>query len=221
MKKVFLVFAAFILLTSCLPKVALAPEYWNQPSKVGILVNAGPPAKYKEGSQGLLDMAVTSGDKYQEGLNVIREQIKPKEELISLYTEILKSKGKEVVIIDETFDAKTAPKFEGPKAEGKKYSRYDYSNFKKKYNVDELLVTDVHYGFMISYYGMIETGKMAHVLLNTSLVNLNDQSLILSDMNMKNEVLKKWKDNNYENSVQGVRKALDKAKEEEKNVHLK
>lgn len=221
MKKLFLVFAALTLLTSCLPKVALAPEYWSQPSKVGILINSGAPAKYKEGSQGLLDMAVTSGDKYQEGLNVIGERIKPKEELISLYSEILKSKGKEVVIIDETFDPKTAPKFEGPKTEGKKYSRYDFSSFKNKYNVDELLVTDVNYGFMISYYGMIETGKMAHVLLNTSLINLTDQSLVLSDMNMKNEALKKWKDNNYENSVQGVRKALDKAKEEEKNVHLK
>lgn len=221
MKKLFFVFAALTLLTSCLPKVALAPEYWNQPSKVGILVNSGAPAKYKEGSQGLLDMAVTSGDKYQEGLNAIGEQIKPKDELISLYSEILKSKGKEVVIIDEAFDPKTAPKFEGTKAEGKKYSRYDFSSYKNKYNVDELLVTDVNYGFMISYYGMIETGKMAHVLLNTSLINLTDQSLILSDMNMKNEALKKWKDNNYENSVQGVRKALDKAKEEEKTVHLK
>lgn len=221
MKKLFLFFAALMALTSCLPKVALAPEYWNKSSKVGILVNATPPAKYKEGSQGLLDMAVTSGDKYKEALNLIGENIHPKEELITMYSEILQSKGKEIVIIDEKFDPQTAKKFNGVKAEGKKYSRYDFSELKSKYNVDELLFVDVNHGFMISYYGMIETGKMAHTFLNTSLINLSDQSLVMSSLNMKNVALKKWKDNNYESSIQGVRSALDQAKEEEKNVNLK
>lgn len=221
MKKLFLFFAALMALTSCLPKVALTPEYWNKSSKVGILVNATPPAKYKEGSQGLLDMAVTSGDKYKEALNLIGENIHPKEELITMYSEILQSKGKEIVIIDEKFDPQTAKKFNGVKAEGKKYSRYDFSELKSKYNVDELLFVDVNHGFMISYYGMIETGKMAHTFLNTSLINLSDQSLVMSSLNMKNVALKKWKDNNYESSIQGVRSALDQAKEEEKNVNLK
>jgi hypothetical protein len=221
MKKLLFIFVALLTLTSCLPKVALAPEYWNKPSKVGILVNATPPAKYKEGSQGLLDMAVTSGDKYQEALNLIGEKIHPKEELIKMYSEILQSKGKQIVIIDEKFDPKTATKFSGAKAEGKKYSRYDFSDLKSKYNVDELLFVDVNHGFMISYYGMIETGKMAHTFLNTSLVDLSDQSLVMSSSNMKNVALKKWKDNNYESSIQGVRSTLDQAKEEEKNINLK
>jgi len=221
MKKLFLFFAALTVLTSCLPKVALTPTYWDKSSKVGILVNATPPAKYKEGSQGLLDMAVTSGDKYQEALNLIGEKIHPKEELIAMYSEILKSKGKEVVIIDEKFDSKTAKKFNGTKAEGKKYSRYDFSDLKAKYNIDELLFADVNHGFMISYYGMIETGKMAHTFLNTSLIDLSDQSLVMSSLNMKNVTLKKWKDNNYESSIQGVRSTLDQAKAEERDVNLK
>jgi len=32
--------------------------------------------------------------------------------------------------------------------------------------------------------------------------------------------LKKWKDNNYENSLQGVRTALDKVETEEKAVFI-
>lgn len=46
-------------------------------------------------------------------------KIHPKEELIAMYSEILQSKGKEIVIIDEKFDPKTATKFSGTKAEGK------------------------------------------------------------------------------------------------------
>ena len=49
----------------------------------------------------------------------------PQQDLINMYTEILKSKGKEVVLIDEKFDAKTAPKFDKSNADkSKKYSNY-------------------------------------------------------------------------------------------------
>lgn len=221
MKKTLFLFATMLLLTSCVSKVALSPEYWNKSSKVGVLVNINPPSRYKSGGQGLLDMAVTSGNKYDEALKIIGNKIQPKDELINMYSEILKSKGKELILIEENFDSKTTPKFNGQKLEGKKYSRYDFSNLKSKYNIDELLFIDVNYGFLISYYGMIETGKMAHVLLNTNLINLSDNSLIMSNMNEKDEILKKWKENNFENSVQGVRSALDKAKEEEKNLNFK
>ena len=218
MKKLILFFSFLLLVTSCVPKVALSAEYWQKPTKVGILINDNPPAKFKEGSQGLLDMAVTSGDKYQEALNLIGKNIHPKEELTNIYSEIFKSKGKEIIIIDEKFDHKTAKKFSGEKAEGKKYSSYDFSDLKAKYGVDEILFVNANYGFMISYYGMIETGKMAHAAIDTKIIDLNDQHLIMANQNFKNEVLKKWKDNNYENSIKGVRTALDKAESEEKAI---
>lgn len=217
MKKIILLFIISFVFMSCLPKVALSSEYWQKPTKVGILLNAGQPTKFKEGSQGLLDMAVTSGDKYKEALDLIGQKIHPKEELVTLYSEILKAKGKEVVLIDEKFDPKTA-KFKGEKAEGKKYATYDFASYKNKYGIDELLFVNVNYGFMISYYGMIETGKMAYTGITTQIVDLNDQHLILSNSNAKQLPLKKWKDNNYENSIQGVRTALDQIKEEEKTI---
>lgn len=218
MKKLVLLFSMLLLVTSCVPKVALTLDYWQKPTKVGILINENPPAKFKEGSQGLLDMAVTSGDKYKEALDIIGQQIHPKEELTAIYSDIFKAKGKDIVIIDEKFDPKTAKKFSGTKAEGKKYSNYDFSDLKAKYGVDELLFVNVNYGFMISYYGMIETGKMGHAAIDTKIIDLADQHLILANYNFKNENLKKWKDNNYENSVKGVRTALDKAETDEKLI---
>ena len=218
MKKLVLLFSMLLLVTSCVPKVALTSDYWQKQTKVGILINENPPAKFKEGSQGLLDMAVTSGDKYKEALDIIGQQIHPKEELTAIYSDIFKAKGKEVVIIDEKFDPKTAKKFSGTKAEGKKYSNYDFSDLKAKYGVDELLFVNINYGFMISYYGMIETGKMGHAAIDTKIIDLADQHLILANYNFKNENLKKWKDNNYENSVKGVRTALDKAETDEKLI---
>ena len=220
MKKSLLLLSILLLVTSCVPKVALSSDYWQKPTKVGILINANPPAKFKEGSQGLLDMAVTSGDKYKEALDLMGQNFHPKEELTTIYSDIFRTKGKEVIIIDEKFDSKTAKKFSGEKAEGKKYSSYDFSDLKTKYGVDELLFVNVNYGFMISYYGMIETGKMAHAAIDTKIIDLNDQHLILASQNFKNEILKKWKDNNYENSVQGVRTALDKVETEEKAVFI-
>ena len=66
-----------------------------------------------------------------------------------MYTEILKSKGKEVVLIDEKFDAKTAPKFDKSNADkSKKYSNYDFRALKSKYGVDEVLFVNVNYGIM-------------------------------------------------------------------------
>ena len=218
MKKLVLLFSMLLLVTSCVPKVALTSDYWQKPTKVGILINENPPAKFKEGSQGLLDMAVTSGDKYKEALDIIGQQIHPKEELTAIYSDIFKAKGKDIVIIDEKFDPKTAKKFSGTKAEGKKYSNYDFSDLKAKFGVVELLFVNINYGFMISYYGMIETGKMGHAAIDTKIIDLADQHLILANYNFKNENLKKWKDNNYENSVKGVRIALDKAETDEKLI---
>ena len=65
---------------------------------------------------------------------------------------------------------------------------------------------------------MIETGKAAYTGITTQIIDLNDQHLILSNPNAKQEILKKWKDNNYENSINGVRTAFDKLKEDEKTI---
>ncbi|HCD9236053.1 TPA: hypothetical protein NEG48_003073 [Elizabethkingia anophelis] len=221
MKKILLILSFAQVLTSCASKIALSPEYWRKSSKVGILVNVNPPSRYKSGPQGLLDMALTSGKKYKEVLTVVENNIQPKDELINLYSEILQSKGKEFIILEDKFDAKTAIKFKGTKEKGKRYPVYDFSNLKSKYGIDELLFVDVKYGFLTSYYGMIELGTEAHASLNTNLINLSDNTLVMSNTNEKNENLKDWKKDNYKFSLQNIRTALDKAEEEEKKEILR
>ncbi len=113
---------------------------------------------------------------------------------------------------------KTATKFKGEKADGKKYPTYDFSSYKNKYGIDELLFVNVNYGFMISYYGMIETGKAAYTGITTQIIDLNDQHLILSNPSAKQEILKKWKDNNYENSINEMSNSFVQAEGRRKTI---
>lgn len=64
MKKLFLLSLLALFFISCQIQVPLSADYWTNTSKVGIMVNVNPAAKFRQGSQGLLDLALTSGDKY-------------------------------------------------------------------------------------------------------------------------------------------------------------
>lgn len=208
MKNIFTLLTALFLLSSCMTQVAISPDYWNQKSKVGIIVNVDAPEKYKAGSQGLLDMAVTSGGKYDEALKLVAEQIQPKEDLLANYQKILNAKGKETLIIDYKIDDKQEKKFEGEKVKDKKYAKYDFRELKSKYNVDEILVVHFNYGFMISYYGMIEIGKEGFANATQQIINLNDNSIIHSTQVPSQSIIKKWKDNNYAESIEKINEAV-------------
>ncbi len=217
---IFGLFATFALLVSCQVNVPMNAEYLNKPSKVGIFVHVNDPKKHRDGSQGLLDMAVTSGDKYQPMLDLAKEKITFKDDLISIYSESLKAKGKEVVIIDEVFDPKTAAKFKGDKAEGKKYSYYDLRNLKEKYGVDDVIFVNVNWGVLISYYSMIETGRAGYIYLDNNVVNTTDNTLYFAQNNVKMEIIKgKWNTPpNYENALGKIAEAVNKAIEVERNI---
>ena len=222
MKKInFLAFIAMLsVMVSCVSNVPMNSEYFQKPSKVGILVNFTEPQKFREGSQGLLDLAVTSGDKYQPLLDVAKNEIDRKNELIAIYSETLKAKGKEVVVIDENFDYKTAAKFKGDKVEGKKYGTYDMRYLKEKYNVDDIVFVNVNWGVIISYYSMVETGRAGYALISNRVVNLNDNSLYFSNDNPQAVVIKgKWNTPpNFDNAKSKIEEALNKAIEVEKTI---
>jgi hypothetical protein len=209
-----------MLITSCAVRVPLSKEYWNKPSKVGLFVNVNDPAKFRKGSQGLLDLALTSGDKYAPPLLKVNEKLNPKDSLVNMYTNILSVKGKEVVLISDTFNAKTAEKFKGTKVDGKKYSDYDFTYLKNKYGVDEVLFVNLNWGLMISYYGMIEIGRESFCYFDTRLVNTTDNSLYLANDNSKYTMLKgKWDVKpEYENVVSTVKISLNEAIETEKEL---
>ena len=212
--------ALFFIMMSCQVQVPMSAEYFQKPSKIGLFVNVNEPQKYREGSQGLLDLAVTSGEKYQPLLDLAKKSQDPKQDLISMYSEILRSKGKEVVIITDIFDPKTAEKFKGDKLEGKKYSNYDFRYLKAKYNIDEVAFVNVNWGVIISYYSMIETGRAGYTYIDNRIVNLNDNTLYFANDNVKNAVIKgKWNTPpNYDNALAKITEALNNAKETEKTL---
>ena len=213
-------FAMFAVLVSCQVNVPMNAEYLNKPSKVGIFVNVNDPQKFREGSQGLLDLAVTSGDKYQPMLDLAKEKITFKDELIAIYSETLKTRGKEVIIIDEKFDGKTAAKFKGDKIEGKKYSYYDLRSLKEKYGVDDVIFVNVNWGVIISYYSMIETGRAGYIYLDNNVVNTTDNTLYFAQNNVKMEIIKgKWNTPpNYENALGKISEAVNKGIEVERTI---
>ena len=212
--------AIFAVLVSCKVNVPMSSEYLQKPSKVGIFVNVNDPQKYREGSQGLLDLAVTSGDKYQPLLDLAKNEIKIKEELIQIYSDALKTRGKEIVIIEDKFDTKTALRFKGDKAEGKKYFTFDMRDFKSKYGVDDIIFVNVNWGLMISYYSMIETGRMGYAYLDNSVIDMKDNSLYFAQDNVQAVPIKgKWNTPpNYENAMGKIAEAVNLAIEKEKSV---
>ena len=222
MKKLnYLILTAFLFLAvSCNVQMPLSKEYLSKPSKVGVFVNVTPAQKYRAGSQGLLDLALTSGDKYTPLLKIANEQYDPKVELQQMYMDILKSKGKDVVLIDEKFDPKTATKFKGEKVEGKKYSNYDFRELKAKYNVDEIIFVNLVWGVQISYYSMIETGRNGYAYFDNRIINLNDNSLYLANDNFQLAPIKgKWNTPpNYEIAEKAINDALKKGIEKEKSL---
>jgi lysylphosphatidylglycerol synthetase-like protein (DUF2156 family) len=45
-------------------------------------------------------------------------------------------------------------------------------------NVDEILFVKVRHGLLVSYYGLIETGKQGYVNIGTEIVDLGDNALL-------------------------------------------
>lgn len=222
MKKINFLFLSliFLVFTSCNVQMPVSKEYLAKPSRVGVYINSNPAQKYREGAQGLLDLALTSGDKYTPLLKIAEENYDPKVEMEQMYSDILSSKGKEVVLISEKFDPKTAPKFKGEKVEGKKYFNYDFRDLKSKYNVDEIIFVNLMWGVQVSYYSMIETGRSGFANFDTKIVNLDDNSLYLSNTNVQLVPIKgKWNTPpNYEIAEKAIKEALDRGLEKEKTI---
>ena len=167
-----------------------------------------------------MKLGINTGYKYKPVLDDVHQNMNPKQQLIDLYKNILSSKGKEVVLITENFDHKTATKFKKPENAGeKKFANYDFRTLKNKYGVDEVLFVDVNYGIMVSYYSMIETGRSAYIFTRSEIVNLNDNALLLGNTNIQSNVIKgKWNTPPYENVKNNIKIIIDKTIAAEQNI---
>lgn len=207
MKLLKLTFGALFLLTvtSCVTTLPLNQQFYNS-KKVGVILEVDSIGMAKAGSQGLLDMAFTPGNRFKEPLQNVEPKLNLNETLKTEISNILNSKNKEFQFITEKVDYQTLNKFEKPNSD-KKYSKKDFRNLKNSNKVDEILLLKVKYGILVSYYGVIETGKQGYVNIGTEVVDLRDNSLLQQEniqtvANIKGNWKKGEDFENLKNSIQ-------------------
>jgi hypothetical protein len=178
MKLLKLTFGLLFLLivTSCVTTLPLNQQFYNT-KKVGVILQVDSIGMARDGGQGLLDMALTSGNRFTETLKKVEPKFNLNETLKSEITNILNSKNKQFQFIDKKIDYQNLTNFEKPNSE-KKYSKKDFRNLKAINNVDEILFVKVKYGILVSYSGFIELDKQGYVNIGTEVIDLNDNSLL-------------------------------------------
>jgi hypothetical protein len=220
MNRIIKTFGLLIILTTisnCAVKKPLSSNYYSNQKKVGVIYLIDSIGVYKEGAQGLLDMALTAGKRFREPLSVIDKKINPNEDIKELYRQLFKTKGKSLKEIDYDYDIEKLTKFDKPTSE-KKFHKYDLRFLKDK-GIDELLIIDAQYGLLVSYYGMIETGKMGNCRIDSEIIDLSDNSIIFKDFSNSVEKIEgDWKTPpEYENLSNSISTAIRKTIELERS----
>ena len=212
MRLLKLTFALLVLLTiySCATAVPLDRHFYSR-KKVGVIIQVDSIRMTKEGGQGLLDIAITPGNRFYSTLKAIEPQMEIEKRLKDEMTKILNSKSKEFVYIDKDFDYEKLPKFVSPKSP-KEFSKKDFKSLVAKYNVDEIIYVRTHYGLLVSYYSMIEIGKEGYVNITSQIINLEDNSLMHQETVFERTDIKgNWKEgDDYSNLKTAINAALDK-----------
>jgi len=174
-----------ICLSSCVTKVPMDPSFYNE-NKVGVIVQVDSINRFKEGAQGLLDMAISSGAKYKEALSHIGTQVDPEPIFKDAILNKLDKKNKSYIFIEDKIDLTSFSKFDKPESDSKvKYYAKDLRSLKAKYNVDQLVVINVKYGLTIGYYSMIETGKGGSSYVTTEVIDLQNNAILYRDTYVK------------------------------------
>lgn len=169
-------FLFLLIVTSCVTTLPLNQQFYNS-KKVGVILQVDSIGMAKVGGQGLLDMALTPGNRFTEPLKKVEPKFNLHENLKSEIKNILNAKNKQFQFIDQKIDYQNLIKFEKPNS-NKKYSKKDFRNLKASNNVDEILVVNVKYGILVSYYGFIELDKQGYVNIGTEIIDLTDNSLL-------------------------------------------
>ena len=200
-----------VVATSCVSTVAINQQFYNS-KKVGVIVQVDSISMAKAGGQGLLDMALTSGNRFTEPLKSVEPKFNVQENIKNEIAAILKSKNKQFEFLDLKLNYKGLDKFEKPNSDTK-YSKKDFRNLKTTTNVDEILYLNVKYGLLVSYSGMIEISKQGYVLISSELVDLNDNSLLQQETFQSVANIKgNWKKgDDYENLSNSIQEAIDNA----------
>lgn len=204
--------------TSCVTTLPLNKQFYNT-KKVGVILQVDSIGMAKAGSQGLLDMAFTPGNRFKEPLQKVEPKLNINETMKTEITTLLNLKNKQFQFITEKFDYQALNKFDKPNSD-KKYSKKDFRNLRTANNVDEILFVKVKYGILVSYYGVIETGKQGYVNIGTEIIDLADNSLLQQEnLQTVTSIKGNWKKgDDYENLKNSIQEAINNSVDRLKTV---
>lgn len=197
------------VVSSCVTTVPLNAQFYSA-KKVGVIITIDSIGIAKAGGQGLLDMALTPGNRFHEPLKAVEPQLNCKEVLKIELQKAMNSKNKPSEFLELTMNVNALGKFE-TKDKSKKYANIDYRKLKDTYQVDEILHVKVKYGLLVSYYGVIETGKEGFCEINSSIIDLEDNSLLQKEtLKSINPINGNWKKgDNYANLKFAIQNSIN------------
>lgn len=209
--KLSLAFIVFFFVTSCITTVPISKEFYKE-TKVGVIIQMiDEPSVIKATTAGTTEIIKNPDNKFYVGLSKIKSNFNFKESLKTEISNVLKSKNKTFEIISDNFNDASLMKFEAPNLEFE-YPKLDFRFMKQKYNVDEILFIKVHnYGLLLVYSGVLLATKKGHTLIDTQIINLNNNSLLMQKRFETNTGIKgDWTSGgNYKNLETAIQTTID------------
>lgn len=201
--KLIFVFLVTISFTSCVTTLPINQQFYS-PKKVGVIIQIDSASMAKDGAQGLLDMALTPGNKFKEPLQKLKNAFEIKELITKSITEKFNSKNKQHEFFYEKINVESKPKFsDDVSGSNKKYHKHDLRNYKEKYKVDEIFLVTIKHGVHVSYYGVIELDKKGYTNISCEIIDLTDNSYMLKEnINSLEKIIGKWNEgDNLKNAI--------------------
>lgn len=202
------------LFTSC-HSIPMSQEYYKKPSKVGIITVVDSISITTSGSQGLLDIAISSGRKYREALQSIQLDLSSSELITAEIIKRFEAINKTVTVLETDYTLKQFsedyPAYKTRKPNEKRPYKLDLRKIKSDYDLDEIIVIETNYGLALGYYGAIEISRDAFSQVTVSVVDLSYNTLLFNEVQLNTgKIQGNWKTPPlYENLQTSVQKAID------------
>jgi hypothetical protein len=216
-RTVLLMFLTVLLTFSCtVKKYTVSPSFYSSGSDLGLILVTNDISTRRSGGS-VLGKTLIDYHKYDAPLEAVDPVLDPEKKFRRMYLSLFESKGKNITQVDDQFDSDQFSKF-AASGKSRDYYEYDLRPLKEKYNVDELMIVTLDYGLNQNYSGALEAGKGGYSHVVSSIVNLDDNSIIYKGETWGNGKLKsKWDTPpDYEYLREAIDAAINQAVETEK-----
>lgn len=216
---VLVAMTALFVFSCAVKNYTVSPDFYTSGSDLGLIMVTNDITTRRSGGS-VMGKALIDYHKYDAQLAAVDPKLDPEKKLRRMYLSLFESKGKTISMVDDYFSKEEYPEFAAPD-KSREYFERNLRPLKEKYNVDELLIVTVDYGLNQNYSGAFEAGKGGYAHVVSSIVNLNDNSIIYKGETWGNGKLKsKWDTPpDYEYLREAIDAAINQAVEIEKTKY--